>query len=241
MPTPITAAFPPPQDDDEFENIVRDALALRLRTPHLVRFGRSGQTQGGIDGFTPQAIEGDNAIVWQATITKPGEGLWTKLQRDLASLDSELPWTPTQFWYCVSAPRDAELQYRVAELSSQRQLSALCTVEILFWDDIRSDICNDVAVMNKYFSSFFTIPEESTRHVQRGRVSFGPGDHEVTDTITSVPLNQSSLSFSPTDGIVGEIATSTQLRFQREPSSKTCWISWEVVTTTGGLPAKTRI
>jgi hypothetical protein len=49
MPTPMTAKWPKPKSEDEFEDIVMDFLRIRWRDPHATRYGRRGQRQYGVD------------------------------------------------------------------------------------------------------------------------------------------------------------------------------------------------
>jgi len=49
MPTPATADWPRPKSEDEFEDIVLDALRILWRDPNATRYGRRGQKQNGVD------------------------------------------------------------------------------------------------------------------------------------------------------------------------------------------------
>lgn len=66
MPVRSRLNLPPPSDDDEFDAMVQDVLRVRHSNVHLVRYGRRGQRQDGIDGFDPIASPGTE-IVWQST------------------------------------------------------------------------------------------------------------------------------------------------------------------------------
>lgn len=65
MPIPSTCKIPLPKSDDELEDIVVDALRLRLDNPPPVRFGRSNQNQHGIVGHDATA-GASTTLVWQA-------------------------------------------------------------------------------------------------------------------------------------------------------------------------------
>src|SRR5262245_59635604 len=107
MPTPATSRVPLPKDDNEFEDIVVDALRVRFGNPSLVRFGRSGQNQHGIDGYDATTAA-NSTIVWQTTLQE--KGLLQKVRRDLAELDAQDAYRPTQFVVAIGRPRDATLQ-----------------------------------------------------------------------------------------------------------------------------------
>jgi hypothetical protein len=94
MPIPSTANFPPPRSEDEFEDIVADALRLLFGRPQLMRFGRRGQRQHGIDGVDSTVPMSDN-IVWQATLQQ--EDVVSKICDDLRTRDADLAGQPKLF------------------------------------------------------------------------------------------------------------------------------------------------
>jgi hypothetical protein len=49
MPTPATAQLPPPNSWDEFEDLCADLFQEEWRDWHVVRHGREGQRQDGVD------------------------------------------------------------------------------------------------------------------------------------------------------------------------------------------------
>jgi hypothetical protein len=51
MPTRSTVNFPRTLSDDEFEDLIRDLCAREWDDPHTQRFGRSGQSQMGVDVY----------------------------------------------------------------------------------------------------------------------------------------------------------------------------------------------
>jgi hypothetical protein len=150
VPTPSTARLPLPKDEDEFDNIVRDALSLRLSDPSFKRYGRSGQNQHGIDGLAEES--GPNAgIAWQATLQQAD--LLGKLKRDLSKLD-ESALAVRHLLLCVGAPRDTKLRDDVADLSRIRGLDKKCSLEVLFWDDLCLDLSGDRAAIERHFPTF---------------------------------------------------------------------------------------
>jgi hypothetical protein len=49
MPTASTAQLHPPSDWEEFENICADLFQLEWKNPQVVRYGRKGLRQNGVD------------------------------------------------------------------------------------------------------------------------------------------------------------------------------------------------
>ncbi len=139
MPIARNIRLPPPKDEDEFEDLVTEALKARHSNPHLVRVGRSGQSQHGIDGWDSV---NPNGLVWQATTQQ--NRLGEKLNRDLALFDEAQIGSRSVFVFATSAPRDAGLQLEILRLTEERMSQGKCVVEPLFWDDIRMYLSDEV-------------------------------------------------------------------------------------------------
>src|SRR5687767_7002580 len=56
--------LPPLSDEVEFEKLVRDILRRVYDDPGIERFGRRGQAQYGVDGFSP----GNSTITFQCKL-----------------------------------------------------------------------------------------------------------------------------------------------------------------------------
>ncbi|HEV2799023.1 MAG TPA: tetratricopeptide repeat protein [Pyrinomonadaceae bacterium] len=130
--------LPPLNDDAQFERLVRDILRRVYDDPGVERFGRSGQAQHGIDGFSA---------------TNPGITFQTKLkdtrfEKDerlrailLAEMEEELEKTrrlskrPERFIFATTFKNDAHLQQTAVSLSDDA-----ITVEYWGWDTINEKI-----------------------------------------------------------------------------------------------------
>ncbi len=144
MVTRATGKLPIPKSADEFEDIAMDALALRYPGRSLVRFGRSGQAQHGIDGLDQAAPD----LVWQCTLQE--KGALEKLQADLTAMDGAFADVQV-FVACLGFDRDAQLQTELRKVSGERQLAGKCHIEVLFWGDLTNTLANDAAVFAKHF------------------------------------------------------------------------------------------
>jgi hypothetical protein len=49
MPTPSTTKWPRPKSEDEWEDMVLDAMRIFWNDPNAYRYGRKGQRQNGVD------------------------------------------------------------------------------------------------------------------------------------------------------------------------------------------------
>ena len=151
MVTRATGKLPIPKSANEFEDIATDAL--RIRYPHrsLIRFGRSGLKQHGIDGLDQRAPD----LVWQSTLQK--DGALEKITKDLAAMDAQFDYVET-YVACLGFERDKTLQLDLRKISGQRQLEGKCVVEALFWEDLTDAVANDPALFAKHFPQHSPSP-----------------------------------------------------------------------------------
>ena len=56
MPTYTSMLLPPPTSGDDFEKVALSALRIKWRSPNLVRHGRTGQAQQGVDIYGPDDL-----------------------------------------------------------------------------------------------------------------------------------------------------------------------------------------
>jgi hypothetical protein len=156
MPTPATIDLPPPKSEEAFEDLATDALKHRLGNPYLVRFGRRGQRQRGIDGHDP-SVPRARAIVWQSTLR--GDGLLRKIEDDLAEMDADPAGQPESFIVTIGQRRDATIQTALRDLTDRRIAVGKCPVVPFFWDDLLNDILSDQKLTLLYFPFLAPTPE----------------------------------------------------------------------------------
>ena len=60
MPTPATARWPGPKSEDEWEEMVLDAMKLRWEDADARRNGRRGQRQNGVDIYGRHVSKQEN-------------------------------------------------------------------------------------------------------------------------------------------------------------------------------------
>lgn len=130
------------------DNMAEDALRERYGRQHLIRFGRSGQRQGGIDGLDQE----DPKLVWQTTLQQ--KGVIKKIEGDLATMDEDGHFCPEVFVLVLGFPRDTSLQRKILAISGQRQINGKCRVDVLFWEDVRQLLVGNATLLTKHFSGF---------------------------------------------------------------------------------------
>ena len=85
MPSPPTTDLPRPKSWDEFEDICADVLKRLWKDPYIVRNGRSGQKQHGVDIYGhPEHLGGSNSGDYSGAQCKDIELL------DLATVEAEV-------------------------------------------------------------------------------------------------------------------------------------------------------
>ena len=130
--------LPPLSDDEQFERLIRDILRRDCDDLGFERFGRSGQSQFGIDGFSPI----NPSIVFQCKLKD------TRFENDarlrdklLSELEEELKKTkgltiqPQRFIFATTFKNDTQLQEKAKSLSN-----GSLTVEYWGWDTISEKI-----------------------------------------------------------------------------------------------------
>ncbi|HXK20077.1 MAG TPA: hypothetical protein VNG33_19835 [Polyangiaceae bacterium] len=148
MPTPSTAKWPRPKSEDEWEDMVLDAMRIRWKDPNAQRNGRRGQRQDGVDIF---GTAGGQAVAAQAkNMDSVSEA---EVQVEVGKAERFEP-SIEQFYLAVGGPRDAKLQQILRAISARRVSAGQFPVHVLFFDDICQDLAVDPVLVRKYWQSF---------------------------------------------------------------------------------------
>ncbi len=156
MPSPTTTSLPIPKSWDEFEDICADLLKKMWNDPYVVRHGRSGQKQHGVDiygypghlgGHTSGRIAGAQCKETRSLSLATVEGETEKVK----AFEPQL----TEYLILTTASRDAVLQQAV------RLRTFEFRVHILFWEDISLELSGYDDLIKKHF------PEWARKTVSR--------------------------------------------------------------------------
>jgi tetratricopeptide (TPR) repeat protein len=130
--------LPPLIDEDQFERLIRDILRRVYDDRGIERFGRRGQAQCGIDGFSPA----NSGVTFQCKLKeimyKSEDHLRNTL---LTQMEEELKKTkglknqPKRFIFATTFKNDSHLQQKATSLSGDS-----ITVEYWGWDTINEKI-----------------------------------------------------------------------------------------------------
>lgn len=160
MPTLSSLYVPAPKSWDEFEDITLSALQIRWKNPDLFRHGRQGQRQDGVDIYGNNASGDFVGIQCKNTV----DGISEKVVKD--EIKNSESFTPEIkiLYVATTASRDVKLQKVVRDLSEDRESNGLCSVSLLFWDDICNDLAEDEGKFFKHYPQFKPNVNKALEH-----------------------------------------------------------------------------
>lgn len=147
----VNADYPPPKNWQQFEELCADIYAADWSDPALVRHGRSGQRQHGVDVVAHRGNQGPVGLQCKRKSRWPVERL------TIADVDKEvaeaLKFRPKlkSFYILTTAPDDAKVQEHARKITQRHQRKGLFDVNVVGWSEIvrRATLHSDVA--DKHF------------------------------------------------------------------------------------------
>ncbi|HEY3278293.1 MAG TPA: tetratricopeptide repeat protein, partial [Syntrophorhabdaceae bacterium] len=128
--------LPPVQDENIFEKLVRDVLRREYDDPGIECFGRKGQSQYGIDGYSPAKSGVTFQCKLKDTRYKPDADLCGTLSSEMEiELEKTRELRISRFIFASTFKNDAHLQQKAQNLSSHTLI-----VEYWGWDTITEKI-----------------------------------------------------------------------------------------------------
>jgi len=151
MPTPSTAKWPKPKSEDEFEDMVLDALKLRWKDPNADRNGRRGQRQDGVD------VIGHGAHVQGRLVGAQCKNTDTLTLKDVVTeVEKARGFKPVlaEYLAVTSGDRDARLQEEV-RLHFEAD-SAPFPVKLVFWEGVVQELAGRDDLVAKHWPGWTT-------------------------------------------------------------------------------------
>lgn len=151
MPTPTTAKWPRPKSEDEWEEMVLDAMRLRWIDPNAQRNGRRGQRQHGVDVFGKFGA---------ATVAAQAKNMDALSENGaIAEIVKAEGFRPPlhEFYLVISGPRDAPFQEFVRLLSEDRSSKGKFAVHVLFFEDVCQQLTVNTLLLQKYWGDFLRL------------------------------------------------------------------------------------
>ena len=158
MPSPPTTDLPRPNSWDEFEDICADILKRMWNDPYIVRNGRSGQRQQGVDSYgMPKHLGGPIAKKYAGAQCKKADALTIEIIQEEVTKSKEFTPSLTEYLVMTTAPRDAKVQEQV-----RMQTWPYDRVHVVFWEDISLELSGHDDLLQKHFPGWMkrTTTEE---------------------------------------------------------------------------------
>lgn len=147
----IHADYAPPRSWEQFEELCADVFQSAWRDPALVRHGRAGQRQHGVD------IVGRNGALYPIGMQCKRRSKWPVSKLTIREIDNEvkeaLSFIPAlkAFYILTTAPDDIGLQEHVRKLNEEHEKKNLFEVVLLGWSEIVRRATLDHWVADKHF------------------------------------------------------------------------------------------
>ncbi|WP_455865256.1 hypothetical protein [Pantoea agglomerans] len=165
MPTFGQVRLPTPTDWSEFEDICKSAFSLRWNNPNLTRHGRQGQAQDGVDIYGDDNLGKFVGIQCKNTIANITE----KIISDECDKADKFHPPLTALYIATTFSRDTHLQKVARDLSQQRKLLNKFPVDIVFWEDLTTELSKDESAMRQHFPQFFGNNQPSINELMRNK------------------------------------------------------------------------
>lgn len=166
--------YAPPRSWEQFEELCADLFEAMWRDPNVVRHGRAGQVQNGVD------IIAARGSIFPVGLQCKKKSQWPEKELKIAEVMSEIKkadgFTPSlkEFYILTTASTDAKLQKEIRKLNITRQQTGTFPVQILFWADIIRKVTLFSNVASKHFSSGSNANEFSpllaTWYIRAGKI-----------------------------------------------------------------------
>ena len=151
MPIIATAQLPPPSSWEEFEQICADLFSLEWGDKKLVRHGRTGQRQNGVD------IHGKPATGGSGGVQCKGKRIWPPKKLTAAEVTAEVKkarkFAPalTEFIVVTTADDDAKLQAHARQITRRHENKKLFSVHVSRLAELERRIKNHDQLIQKYY------------------------------------------------------------------------------------------
>ncbi|PYG26290.1 restriction endonuclease [Pelagimonas varians] len=149
---------PPPKSWEHFEELCADIFQFEWSDKSLVRHGRLGQSQNGVD------IYGRHGAVWPIGVQCKRKSTWPVVTVSTKELDEEVEKAKSfepklkEFILVSTAQSDATLQKHARSISEENQKLGLFEVHVLSWSDLVRKLKFHESVASKHYGQFAKTP-----------------------------------------------------------------------------------
>ena len=151
MPTISSSQLPAPKNWDEFEEICADLYSLEWSDPNVVRHGRKGQRQHGVDIFGQTKDSKLVGVQCKGKSRWPPKPLTTKAIDDEVEKALSFPQKLSEFIIVTTADDDATIQQHALKLTLQHQVQGLFGVRVFGWGELNRKITSHPTLITKHY------------------------------------------------------------------------------------------
>lgn len=148
----VHSDYAPPRSWEQFEELCADVFQSAWGDPTLVRHGRAGQRQHGVD------IVARNGAIYPIGLQCKKRSRWPVKKVTSKQIDDEiseaLNFTPKlkAFYILTTAPDDSGLQKHIRKINQRHEQERLFEVVLLGWNEIVRRATLDPTVADKHFA-----------------------------------------------------------------------------------------
>lgn len=148
----------PPRSWDHFEELCADVFQEEWRDTGLVRHGRAGQPQDGVD------IVGRDGALWPVGIQCKKKSVWPVKTLSRKDLESEVEkaknFKPAlkAFYLVSTSPDDENIQAHARNITIKHKSSGLFTVNVIGWSELLRRATRHPHVAAKHFGAYSAGP-----------------------------------------------------------------------------------
>lgn len=178
MPSPTTTDLPIPNSWDEFEDICADLLKCMWSDPYVVRNGRSGQRQHGVDIYgKPVRLKGHGSETAGAQCKRVEALTEEEINSEIEQATGFKP-PLEEYLILTTLRRDARLQ----EYIRTQEDWEINRVEILFWEDLSLQLSGSDELLMKHFPQWFQA-RTSIADIIQTLLGAEPEDFDYDDSV----------------------------------------------------------
>ena len=219
MPTIATSQLLPPESWEEFENICADLFSLEWGDPSVVRHGRHGQRQQGVDIYGRPAkgryegVQCKGKSVWPPTALTVNEV--SKEVRKAKKFSPRL----SKFIIATIANDDAALQAHARAISDRHEKRNFFSVHVFGWQELSRRIKSHDALIQKYFGyTGFSSIKKDIQDLPQRTAELILDDLRTTRVAPEAPP-PAVASEKPIDVLAPALADALQRDFARQYAS----------------------
>jgi len=146
----IDSKIDPPNNWAVFEEMIADIFTKEWGDISVVRYGRTGQKQKGIDIINQDISKFNGYYGIQCKNKNLTEKEIEKIVEEVKEFEPKL----SKLIIATTMRRDQKILGHVMKISKNHFSNSLFSVEIYFWEDLKSMLANHPSLLSKYYPHY---------------------------------------------------------------------------------------